>query len=107
MESSITFCMTHTISMFFTLEEQAFVNPIFLISCLGVNIPMGFIAYGLQFTTKWRSKKWYWLMIGIISTIVSALSFFLYPDNPESSVLFTAEEKFTSLKESQNNPKLP
>lgn len=92
-ESGITPCLEHTISMFFTIEEQAYVNPIFWISCLGIDVPTGFIAYGLQFTTKWRPWKWYWLFVAILSTIVCILSFFLYPDNPASSILFTTEEK--------------
>lgn len=92
-ESGITPCVEHTIGMFFTIEEQAYVNPIFWISCLGIDIPTGFISYGLQFTKKWRPWKWYWLFVGVVSSLVSIFSFFLYPDNPATSVLFTTEEK--------------
>lgn len=97
-ESGITPCVEHTISMFFTIEEQAYVNPIFWISCLGIDVPTGFIAYGLQFTTRWRPWKWYWLFVGVLSTIVSVLSFFIYPDNPANSILFTTEEKIHIIR---------
>lgn len=97
-ESGITPCVEHTIAMFFTIEEQAFVNPIFWISCLGIDVPTGFIAYGLQFATKWRPWKWYWLFVGIISAIVSIFCYFFYPDNPATSVLFTTEEKIHIIK---------
>ncbi|EGV60910.1 hypothetical protein CANTEDRAFT_132545 [Yamadazyma tenuis ATCC 10573] len=92
-ESGITPCVEHTLAMFFTLEEQAFVNPVFWISCLGIDLPFAFVAYGLQYTTKWRPWKWYWLLIGIISSVVSVVVYFIYPDNPALSRLFTTEEK--------------
>ncbi|VEU22874.1 DEKNAAC103951 [Brettanomyces naardenensis] len=92
-ESGITPAVEHTMSMFFTLDEQAIVNPIFWISCVGIDVPTGFISYGLQFTTKWRPWKWYWLIIGIISSLASILSFFFYPDNPATTRLFTIEER--------------
>ncbi|TID13343.1 hypothetical protein CANINC_004941 [Pichia inconspicua] len=97
-ESGVTPCIEHTLSMFFTPEEQAFINPVFWISCLGIDVPTGFIAYGLQFTTKWRPWKWYWLMIGILSTLVSIVCFFFYPDNPAQSVIFTPEERLHIIK---------
>lgn len=97
-ESGITPCIEHTISMFFTIEEQAYVNPIFWISCLGIDVPTGFIAYGLQFTTKWRPWKWYWLFVSILSTLVCILSYFFYPDNPATSVFFTTEEKIHIIR---------
>ncbi|KAH3669235.1 hypothetical protein OGAPHI_001356 [Ogataea philodendri] len=92
-ESGITPCLEHTITMFFTIEEQAIVNPIFWISCLGVDVPTGFIAYGLQYTSRWRPWKWYWTFVGIISAIVSTVCFLIYPDNPASSKLFSVEER--------------
>lgn len=92
-ESGITPCIEHTIAMFFTLEEQAVVNPVFWISCLGIDLPFAFYAYGLQYTTAWRPWKWYWLTIGIVSTLVGVFAFFFYPDNPAKSRFFTTEEK--------------
>jgi MFS family permease len=39
-----------TLSMFFTKEEHAILQPIFFTCCLGSPIPAGFIAYGLLHT---------------------------------------------------------
>ncbi|KAG7714424.1 hypothetical protein KL929_004806 [Ogataea haglerorum] len=92
-ESGITPCVEHTIAMFFTVEEQAIVNPIFWVSCIGVDIPCGFISYGLQHTTVWRPWKWYWLFVGLLSALVSVACFFVYPDNPATARFFTVEER--------------
>lgn len=97
-ESGITPCIEHTLGMFFTPAEQAIVNPIFWISCLGIDVPTGFVAYGLQFVTKWRPWKWYWLFVGIVSSLATVFAFFFYPDNPASSRLFTTEEKIHIIR---------
>lgn len=93
-EAGVTPAIQHTLAMFFTLEEQAIVNPIFWISCLGVGVPMGFVSYGLQYTTAWRPWKWYYLLIGILSALVSLFCYFYYPDNPANYKVFTEEERF-------------
>lgn len=92
-ESGITPCIEHTLGMFFTPAEQAVVNPIFWISCLGIDVPIGFAAYGFQFVTKWRPWKWFWLFVGTASLLSTVFAFFFYPDNPARSRLFTTEEK--------------
>jgi len=101
-ESGITPCIEHTLGMFFTPAEQAIVNPIFWISCVGIDVPTGFISYGLQFVTKWRPWKWYWLFVGIVSTCSTVFAYFFYPDNPSSSWLFTTEEKIHIIRKVKN-----
>lgn len=104
-ESGITPAVEHTLAMFFPLDEQAIVNPIFWISCLGIDVPIGFIAYGLQFVHKWRPWKWFWLIVALVSNLVCVLSYFLYPDNPASSKLFTIEERIHIIERVKRSSK--
>lgn len=91
--------------MFFTIGEQAFVNPIYYISTLGLSVPVGFITYGLDFTTVWRPWKWYWLIIGVLSGLGAIAAFFVFPDNPTTVKGFTLEEKVYIIQKVKNASK--
>ncbi|GME84413.1 unnamed protein product [Ambrosiozyma monospora] len=97
-ESGVTPALQHTLTMFFTPEEFAIVNPIFYISCMGIDIILSFISYGLQHAVYWRPWKWFWLIIAIISALCSFMCYFIYPDNPATSRLFTKEERIQIIK---------
>ncbi|KAF6007848.1 hypothetical protein HII13_004522 [Brettanomyces bruxellensis] len=104
-KSGITPAVEHTLAMFFPLDEQAIINPIFWISCLGIDVPIGFIAYGLQFVKIWRPWKWFWLLVGIVSNIVCVFSYFYYPDNPATSKIFTVEERIHIIQRVKKSSK--
>ncbi|EEB09118.1 allantoate permease [Schizosaccharomyces japonicus yFS275] len=83
-----------TMSMFFTLEEQALVQPIFWVSCLGSNIPAGFIAYGVQYINSslhpWRI---FMFITGGFTFFLSIWAVFYYPDNPMTAHFLTRTER--------------
>jgi len=98
-EAVIVPAIEMTLGMFFKPEEQALMQPIFWISCMGAPLPAGFIAYGLLFS-KSRVLPWKFFMIitGSITFLLSIYSFFWYPDNPAKARFITLEEKVQCIR---------
>ncbi|KAL2312384.1 Cysteine transporter [Schizosaccharomyces pombe] len=97
-ESCLLPAMEATMGMFFTHQEQAFLQPVFWISCLSCGIPAGFIAYGLEFVTKSIAPwKLFMIITGGITFFLSIFLFFYYPDNPSKARFLTDEEKLYTI----------
>lgn len=93
-ESVVTPCIEHTLAMFFTLREQAIINPIFWIGTVGVGIPTGFMSYGISHYQGSISQwKLYWIVNGGLTFCLAIWVFFKYPDSPATFKSFTVEER--------------
>jgi MFS family permease len=99
-ESVIVPAMEITLGMFFKPEEQALMQPIFWISCMGTPLPAGFIAYGLLYSKSTTVLPWKFFMIitGSITFLLSIYSFFYYPNNPAVARFLTLEEKVQTIR---------
>ncbi|ESW97903.1 hypothetical protein KL918_003286 [Ogataea parapolymorpha] len=94
-ESVVTPCIEHTLAMFFTLKEQEVINPIFWIGTVGVGIPTGFIAYGVNHYKGDVISRWkiYWIINGGLTLLLAIWVAFDYPDNPATYKAFSIEER--------------
>lgn len=86
--------------MFFPRSSQAVLQPIFWITCLGANIPAGFIAYGLLFSKSTTVLPWKLFMIvsGSLTTFLAAYCWVFYPSNPAEAKFLTIQEKVHTIK---------
>ncbi|KZF19152.1 permease of the major facilitator superfamily [Xylona heveae TC161] len=93
-ESILVPAMEITMGMFFIKEEQAIVQPLFWITCMGCNIPAGFVAYGLLYS-KSHILPWKFFMIitGGITLFLAIACFIWYPNNPAQARFLTLEER--------------
>jgi MFS family permease len=99
-ESVIVPAMEITLGMFFKPEEQALMQPIFWISCMGTPLPAGFIAYGLLYSKSTTVLPWKFFMIitGSITFSPFHLLLLLLPQQPSCRALPNPRG------ESSNNP---
>ncbi|KAG0681741.1 hypothetical protein C6P42_003828 [Pichia californica] len=98
-ESAVTPAIEHTLAMYFTLEEQAYINPIFWISAVGVGIPTGFLSYGVNhYKGSLHPWKLYWIINGALTAILSIWIFLDYPTNPIDYKAFTIEERVQIIR---------
>lgn len=82
-----------TMSQFLTADEKSWTAPLFYTTCLGNEIVIGFIAFGiLHIKPKIAIWKLFMIVIASISLVVTGLVCLLFPDNPTNA-------KFLSLKE--------
>ncbi|KAI0131415.1 putative allantoate permease of the major facilitator superfamily [Daldinia grandis] len=93
-EAVIVPAMEITIGMFFNREEQAFLQPIFWVTCQGAPIVAGFISYGLLWS-KSSVLPWKLFMIttGGLTLLLAIWTWFCYPNNPAEARFLTLEEK--------------
>lgn len=98
-ESCLVPAMEITLGMFFVPREQGLLQPIFWISCMGANIPAGFIAYGLLFS-KSTILPWKFFMIitGSITFILAIYCWFFYPSNPVDARFLSRDEKVYTIQ---------
>lgn len=98
-ESAITPAIEHTLAMYFTPNEQAYINPIFWITAVGVGIPTGFLSYGVEYY-KGSLHPWrlYWIINGALTAVLSIWIFFDYPTNPINYKSFTIEERVQIIR---------
>jgi MFS family permease len=86
--------MEITMSMFFTPQEFAEVQPLWWTSCMAAPIPAGFIAYGLLWAqSPIRRWKFFMIIAGGVSLLISVYCWFFYPNNPEQARILSAEER--------------
>ncbi|CDR37598.1 CYFA0S01e12992g1_1 [Cyberlindnera fabianii] len=101
-ESVVVPILNTTQAQFLTADEKAAAAPLFYSSCLGVTIPVGFIAYGVLYATNTISPwKIFMIIIGGLTLILNILIFFFYPDNPTNVKGFTTEEKIWIIRRVQ------
>jgi MFS family permease len=98
-ESVVIPALEVTLSMFFTKEEHATLQPIFFSCCLGSPIPAGFIAYGLLHTHS-HVLPWKLFMIttATMTLPLSVYCWFLYPNNPSEARFLTLSEKVWTIQ---------
>lgn len=96
--------MTTTNGMFLTQHDRHATQPVFYALCLSSSIPIGFIAYGVIYLNSavggWRILN---IIIGGLTLLVSALVFFVYPDNPAEAKFLTTEEKVWVIRRVQES----
>ncbi|SCU85422.1 LAMI_0C11210g1_1 [Lachancea mirantina] len=82
-----------TMGQFLTAKEKSWTAPLFYTTCLGNDIIVGFIAFGLLHARPsiaiW---KLFMIVIGGLSLVVTILVALIYPNNP-------TDARFLSLKE--------
>lgn len=94
-----------TLGQFLTKEEKVATAPIFYSTCLGVTIPVGFIAYGLLNVKNPPIHIWklFMITIGGWTFLVMIVVFFLYPNNPTDAWFLSTEEKVWVIRRVQRN----
>lgn len=94
-----------TMGQFLLKEEKAATSPIFYSTCLGVTIPVGFIAYGLLNISNPLIHIWklFMITIGGLTFLVLVVVFFFYPNNPTDAWFLTTEEKVWVIRRVQRN----
>lgn len=91
-----------TNGMFLSQNVRAITQPIFYSSAMISPIPIGFISYGVLHANStigdWRILN---IVIGGITLIMSAVTWFIYPDNPIEAKFLTTEEKVWTIRKVQ------
>lgn len=91
-----------TMGQFLTAKEKAATAPLFYSTCVGVTIPVGFIAYGILFAKStipiW---KLFFIIIGGCTFIWTIVIFFLYPNNPTDAIFLNKNERVWVIRRVQ------
>lgn len=92
-----------TMGQFLTAEEKAATAPIFYSTCLGVTIPVGFIAYGVLHINNPPIPLWkiFTIIIGGCTFLMTVLVALLYPNNPTDAKFLSTEEKVWVIRRVQ------
>lgn len=92
-----------TMGQFLTKEEKAATAPIFYSTCLGVTIPVGFIAYGIFSAKNPPIPAWklFVIIIGGLTFLLCVLIALVYPDNPSNAKFLTRDEKVWVIRRVQ------
>ncbi|GMM36570.1 Yct1 protein [Saccharomycopsis crataegensis] len=92
-----------TMAQFLTKEEKAATAPIFYSTCVGVTIPVGFIAYGILNAKNPPIHLWklFIIIIGGLSFLLAVLVFFIYPNNPSDAKFLSTKEKVWTIRRVQ------
>ncbi|KAL3455769.1 major facilitator superfamily domain-containing protein [Aspergillus heterothallicus] len=93
-ESGMVPALEMTMGMFFVPHELHAMQPIFWMSCVGAPIPSGLLSYALLWS-KASIAPWKLFMIttGGLTLLLSAFSWFWYPDNPAKARFLTPTER--------------
>lgn len=97
-------CLNTTMSQFLTADEKAATAPIFYSTCVGVTIPVGFIAYGVLNIKHSPVSLWkiFMIIIGGCTFLLTILILAVYPNNPTDAVFLNDEEKVWVIRRVQN-----
>ncbi|CAK7902158.1 high affinity cysteine transporter [[Candida] anglica] len=94
--------LTTTNGMFLSQHFREATQPIFYASCMASPIPIGFISYGVIYAKAsigdYRVLN---IIIGGLTLILSAIVYFLYPDNPLEAKFLSTEEKVWVIRKVQ------
>ncbi|KAF6009524.1 hypothetical protein HII12_003067 [Brettanomyces bruxellensis] len=94
LESVVVPILNITLAQFMTTKEKAATAPVFYSTCLGVTIPVGFIAYGvLHANVSIPIWKLFMIIIGSCTFAWGIVVFFVYPDNPTNAKFLSTKEK--------------
>lgn len=91
-----------TMSQFLTASEKAATAPLFISTCVGVSIPVGFIAYGILYA-KSSVPVWklFFIIIGGCTFVWTIVIFFVYPNNPTDAIFLSEKEKVWVIRRVQ------
>ncbi|RDW74824.1 MFS transporter-9 [Coleophoma cylindrospora] len=102
-ESVVIPALEITLGMFFTKEEQAYLQPIFFSACMGSPIVAGFIAYGLLHVNSYiKPWKLFMIVTGGLTMPLAIYSWFMYPNNPAEARFLTIEERVHTIQRVHN-----
>lgn len=91
-----------TMSQFLSASEKAATAPLFISTCVGVTIPVGFIAYGILYAKSivpiW---KLFFIIIGGCTFVWTVVIFFIYPNNPTDAIFLSQKEKVWVIRRVQ------
>lgn len=91
-----------TMGQFLTAEEKSWTAPLFYTTCLGNEIVVGFIAFGiLHAKPAFAIWKLFMIVIATISLLVTILVLFLYPNNPTDARFLNLKEKIWVIRRVQ------
>ncbi|TID30050.1 hypothetical protein CANINC_001336 [Pichia inconspicua] len=94
--------LNNTMGQFLTAREKAATAPLFYSTCVGVTIPVGFIAYGiLHAKSSVPTWKLFFIIIGGLTFVWAVVVFFFYPNNPTDAVFLSKEEKVWTIRRVQ------
>lgn len=94
--------LNNTMGQFLTAEEKSWTASLFYTTCLGNEIVVGFIAFGLLHTqpsiTIW---KLFMTVIASISIVITIVVFLVYPNNPTDARFLSLKEKVWVIRRVQ------
>ncbi|CEP60788.1 uncharacterized protein LALA0_S01e18976g [Lachancea lanzarotensis] len=91
-----------TMGQFLTAEEKSWTAPLFYTTCLGNEIIVGFIAFGILHAKPAIAVwKLFMIVIASISLVVTILVLFLYPNNPSDARFLNLKEKIWVIRRVQ------
>lgn len=96
-------CLNTTMGQFLTADEKAASAPMFYSTCVGVTIPVGFIAYGVLNITSTSVSLWkiFMMIIGACTFLLTILVLFIYPNNPTDAKFLNTNEKVWVIRRVQ------
>ncbi|OCF31446.1 hypothetical protein I316_06848 [Kwoniella heveanensis BCC8398] len=98
-ESVVVPAMEMTIGMFFDRHEQAVLQPVLWMTCAFAPLVAAFISYGLLWTeSSILPWKLFMIITGGMSTFLSVVVWFYYPNNPGQARFLTLEEKIHTIR---------
>lgn len=98
-EAAVVPALEITMSMFFTPEELHTVQPMFWTSCVASPIPSGLVSYALLFSKSSVSPwKFYMVIVGGISLLLSGVALLAYPSNPATAWFLTVDERVQTIR---------
>lgn len=103
-EAVVVPILNSTMAMFMTADEKAATAPVFYSTCVGVTIPVGFIAYGiLHAKTDIAIWKLFMIIIGGCTFIWDIVVFLFYPNNPTDAKFLSHNEKVWVIRRVQKS----
>ncbi|SCU80230.1 LAFA_0B08262g1_1 [Lachancea sp. 'fantastica'] len=94
-----------TMGQFLTPREKSATAPVFYAACMGVTIPVGFIAYGVLNINDPPIAAWkiFTIIIGGCTFLLTVLIFFVYPSNPTDAVFLSKKERIWTIRRVQES----
>ncbi|BAO38453.1 uncharacterized transporter YLL055W [Kluyveromyces marxianus] len=91
-----------TMGQFLNAKEKSWTASLFYITCLGNDIVLGFIAYGLlHVKATIRIWKLFMIVIGSISILTTIFVILIYPNNPTTAKFLSVKERVWVIRRVQ------
>lgn len=94
-----------TMGQFLTPQEKSATAPVFYSTCMGVTIPVGFIAYGVLSIHSSSIPTWkiFSIIIGGCTFFVTIMVILVYPNNPTDAKFLSKKEKVWVIRRVQQS----